>query len=55
MIDGLVSQLGDGIEKLWRREEGGTGRYPPASIHVCLSSCEVEGGWRHVSLFFTTC
>ncbi|XP_058525422.1 protein ELYS isoform X2 [Ochotona princeps] len=36
MIDGLVSQLGDGIEKLWRREEGGTGKYPPTSIHALL-------------------
>ncbi|EGW00819.1 Protein ELYS [Cricetulus griseus] len=33
MIDGLVSQLGDQVEKLWKRDEGGTGKYPPASIH----------------------
>ncbi|XP_028611138.1 protein ELYS [Grammomys surdaster] len=36
MIDGLVSQLGDEVEKLWKRDEGGTGRYPPASIHALL-------------------
>ncbi|XP_008266379.3 protein ELYS isoform X2 [Oryctolagus cuniculus] len=36
VIDGLVSQLGDRIEKLWRREEGGTGKYPPSSIHALL-------------------
>lgn len=34
LIDGLVSQLGDEVEKLWKRDEGGTGKYPPASIHV---------------------
>ena len=34
MIDGLVSQLGVEVEKLWKRDEGGTGRYPPASIHL---------------------
>lgn len=34
MIDGMVSQLGDQVEKLWRRDEGGTGKYPPASLHV---------------------
>lgn len=34
MIDGMVSQLGDQVEKLWQRDEGGTGKYPPASLHV---------------------
>ncbi|XP_075781028.1 protein ELYS [Pelodiscus sinensis] len=36
MIDGLLSQLGDQAEKLWRRDEGGTGKYPPASLHALL-------------------
>ncbi|XP_039091782.1 protein ELYS isoform X2 [Hyaena hyaena] len=36
MIDGLVSQLGDGVEKLWKRDEGGTGKYPPSSLHALL-------------------
>ncbi|XP_051003947.1 protein ELYS isoform X2 [Acomys russatus] len=36
MIDGLVSQLGDQVEKLWKRDEGGTGKYPPVSIHALL-------------------
>ncbi|XP_054249031.1 protein ELYS [Indicator indicator] len=36
MIDGMVSQLGDKVEKLWRRDEGGTGKYPPASLHALL-------------------
>ncbi|KAM6279978.1 protein ELYS isoform 2-T3 [Porphyrio hochstetteri] len=36
MIDGMVSQLGEQAEKLWRRDEGGTGKYPPASLHALL-------------------
>ncbi|XP_068251986.1 protein ELYS-like [Nyctibius grandis] len=36
MIDGMVSQLGEQVEKLWRRDEGGTGKYPPASLHALL-------------------
>ncbi|XP_048213471.1 protein ELYS isoform X2 [Perognathus longimembris pacificus] len=36
MIDGLVAQLGDQVEKLWKRDEGGTGKYPPASLHALL-------------------
>uniref|UniRef100_A0A8C3CJV0 AT-hook containing transcription factor 1 n=1 Tax=Cairina moschata TaxID=8855 RepID=A0A8C3CJV0_CAIMO len=36
MIDGMVSQLGEQVEKLWRRDEGGTGRYPPVSLHALL-------------------
>ncbi|XP_006024566.1 protein ELYS [Alligator sinensis] len=36
MIDGLLSQLGSPVEKLWRRDEGGTGKYPPASLHALL-------------------
>lgn len=34
MIDEMVSQLGDGVERLWKRDEGGTGKYPPSSLHV---------------------
>ncbi|XP_059533575.1 protein ELYS isoform X4 [Myotis daubentonii] len=36
MIDGMVSQLGDRVEKLWKRDEGGTGKYPPPSLHALL-------------------
>ncbi|XP_028903078.1 protein ELYS isoform X1 [Ornithorhynchus anatinus] len=36
MIDGMLSQLGDRVEKLWRRDEGGTGKYPPSSLHALL-------------------
>lgn len=39
MIDGMVSQLGDRVEKLWRRD-GGTGKYPPASLHVSVMGTE---------------
>ncbi|NXU59341.1 ELYS protein, partial [Turnix velox] len=35
-IDGMVSQLGEQVEKLWCRDEGGTGKYPPASLHALL-------------------
>lgn len=40
MIDGMVSQLGDQVEKLWQRDEGGTGKYPPASLHVSVKLTE---------------
>uniref|UniRef100_A0A8C0UKU9 AT-hook containing transcription factor 1 n=1 Tax=Cyanistes caeruleus TaxID=156563 RepID=A0A8C0UKU9_CYACU len=36
MIDGMVSQLGEQVEKLWQRDEGGTGKYPPVSLHALL-------------------
>ncbi|XP_029449806.1 protein ELYS isoform X2 [Rhinatrema bivittatum] len=36
MIDGMLSQLGDGVDKLWSRDEGGTGKYPPATLHALL-------------------
>lgn len=38
MIDGMISQLGDRVEKLWKRDEGGTGKYPPTSLHVRLQN-----------------
>uniref|UniRef100_A0A8I3VYB9 AT-hook containing transcription factor 1 n=1 Tax=Callithrix jacchus TaxID=9483 RepID=A0A8I3VYB9_CALJA len=43
MIDGLVSQLGERIEKLWQRDEGGTGRYPPPSLHALLDMYLLDG------------
>nr|KAF6302425.1 AT-hook containing transcription factor 1 [Pipistrellus kuhlii] len=36
MIDGMVSQLGERVEKLWKRDEGGTGKYPPPTLHALL-------------------
>ncbi|NXA32686.1 ELYS protein, partial [Eudromia elegans] len=50
MIDGMVSQLGDQVEKLWRRDEGGTGKYPPASLHALLDLYlleNVEESYKH--------
>uniref|UniRef100_A0A8C8YYD3 AT-hook containing transcription factor 1 n=1 Tax=Prolemur simus TaxID=1328070 RepID=A0A8C8YYD3_PROSS len=36
IIDGMVSLFGDRVEKLWKRDEGGTGKYPPPSLHALL-------------------
>uniref|UniRef100_A0A8C5RVM7 AT-hook containing transcription factor 1 n=1 Tax=Laticauda laticaudata TaxID=8630 RepID=A0A8C5RVM7_LATLA len=35
MIDGMISQLGDSVVKLWQRD-GGTGKYPPPTLHALL-------------------
>ncbi|XP_064329803.1 protein ELYS-like, partial [Phalacrocorax carbo] len=43
MIDGMFSQLGDRVEKLWRRDEGGTGKYPPPSLRALLELYLLEG------------
>ncbi|XP_068795432.1 protein ELYS [Struthio camelus] len=50
MIDGMVSQLGDQVEKLWQRDEGGTGKYPPASLHALLDLYlleNIEESYKH--------
>ncbi|KAM6085659.1 LOW QUALITY PROTEIN: protein ELYS-like [Theristicus caerulescens] len=50
MIDGMVSQLGDQVEKLWQRDEGGTGKYPPASLHALLDLYlleSIEESYKH--------
>ncbi|NXW61816.1 ELYS protein, partial [Eurystomus gularis] len=50
MIDGMVSQLGDQVEKLWQREKGGTGKYPPASLHALLDLYlleSIEESYKH--------
>uniref|UniRef100_A0A8B9FQB7 AT-hook containing transcription factor 1 n=1 Tax=Amazona collaria TaxID=241587 RepID=A0A8B9FQB7_9PSIT len=50
MIDGMVSQLGDQVKKLWRRDEGGTGKYPPASLHALLDLYlleSIEESYKH--------
>ncbi|XP_067901507.1 protein ELYS [Heterodontus francisci] len=36
LIDGMVSETGDHIEQLWKRDEGGTGKYPPSTLHALL-------------------
>ncbi|XP_046887383.1 protein ELYS, partial [Hypomesus transpacificus] len=36
MIDGLVGQCGERVADLWRRDKGGTGLYPPPTLHALL-------------------
>ncbi|CAN9506935.1 unnamed protein product [Ophioblennius macclurei] len=36
MIDGLISQCGERLTDLWKRDEGGTGQYPPPTLHALL-------------------
>ncbi|XP_062277376.1 protein ELYS isoform X2 [Scomber scombrus] len=36
MIDGLVGQCGEHLTNLWKRDEGGTGQYPPPTLHALL-------------------
>ncbi|XP_024151607.1 protein ELYS isoform X2 [Oryzias melastigma] len=36
MIDGLVAQCGERLTSLWKRDEGGTGQYPPLTLHALL-------------------
>ncbi|NXD17212.1 ELYS protein, partial [Nothocercus nigrocapillus] len=50
MIDGMVSQLGNQVERLWQRDEGGTGKYPPASLHALLDLYlleNIEESYKH--------
>ncbi|XP_053316764.1 protein ELYS [Spea bombifrons] len=42
MIDGMISQFGDRIQNLWSRDGGGTGKYPPASLHALLDLYLIE-------------
>uniref|UniRef100_A0AAQ5YQ33 AT hook containing transcription factor 1 n=1 Tax=Amphiprion ocellaris TaxID=80972 RepID=A0AAQ5YQ33_AMPOC len=36
MIDGLVNQCGERLTNLWKRDDGGTGQYPPPTLHALL-------------------
>uniref|UniRef100_A0A3B4YQT6 AT hook containing transcription factor 1 n=1 Tax=Seriola lalandi dorsalis TaxID=1841481 RepID=A0A3B4YQT6_SERLL len=36
MIDGLIGQCGERLTNLWKRDEGGTGQYPPPTLHALL-------------------
>uniref|UniRef100_S4RZQ7 Uncharacterized protein n=1 Tax=Petromyzon marinus TaxID=7757 RepID=S4RZQ7_PETMA len=36
LIDGFVAEIGENLQRLWRRDEGGTGQYPPRSLHALL-------------------
>lgn len=38
MIDGLVAQCGERLSSLWKRDDGGTGLYPPPTLHVSINS-----------------
>ncbi|XP_054831724.1 protein ELYS isoform X2 [Eublepharis macularius] len=42
MIDGMICQLGDTITKLWQRDDGGTGKYPPPTLHALLDLYMLE-------------
>ncbi|KAG9484039.1 hypothetical protein GDO78_009768 [Eleutherodactylus coqui] len=33
MIDNMILQLGERAGHLWKRDEGGTGKYPPPTLH----------------------
>ncbi|NXI44206.1 ELYS protein, partial [Galbula dea] len=55
MIDGMVSQLGDQVKNLWQRDEGGTGKYPPASLHALLDLYlleSVEESYKHATTIY---
>ncbi|XP_074936232.1 protein ELYS-like [Phalacrocorax aristotelis] len=43
MVNGMVSQLGDQVEEMWRREEGGAGKYPPPSLRALRELYLLEG------------
>lgn len=42
MIDGLVDQCGEDLVNLWQRDEGGTGQYPPPTLHVSIQSAHAN-------------
>ncbi|MGH0149175.1 UNVERIFIED_CONTAM: hypothetical protein FKN15_062840 [Acipenser sinensis] len=56
MIDGMVSQFGDQLEKVWKRDEGGTGRYPPPTLHTALdlilhpATSRSMQSWQHARI-----
>lgn len=41
MIDGLVAQCGQRLSSLWKRDDGGTGLYPPPTLHVSATGVYV--------------
>nr|XP_057945294.1 protein ELYS [Doryrhamphus excisus] len=42
MIDSLVDQCGEGLISLWKRDDGGTGQYPPPTLHALLDMYLLE-------------
>ncbi|XP_042308274.1 protein ELYS isoform X2 [Sceloporus undulatus] len=50
MIDGMMSQLGDPVVKLWQKDGGGTEKYPPPTLHALLDlylSESIEELYKH--------
>ncbi|XP_058254932.1 protein ELYS isoform X1 [Hemibagrus wyckioides] len=55
MIDGLVAQCGERLSELWKRDEGGTGQYPPPSLHALLDLYlleNVEESTKHAIVIY---
>ncbi|KAF5891327.1 protein ELYS [Clarias magur] len=55
MIDGLVDQCGERLSQLWTRDEGGTGQYPPPSLHALLDLYlleNVEESTKHAIVIY---
>lgn len=42
MIDGLVAQCGERLSSLWKRDDGGTGLYPPPTLHVSITGVYIS-------------
>ncbi|XP_066473824.1 protein ELYS isoform X2 [Tiliqua scincoides] len=55
MIDGMISQLGDSVVKLWQRDDGGTGKYPPPTLHALLDLYlleNIEEFYKHATTIY---
>ncbi|XP_061621827.1 protein ELYS isoform X4 [Phyllopteryx taeniolatus] len=55
MIDSLVSQCGEQLTNLWKRDEGGTGQYPPPTLHALLDIYlldSVDGAAKHAIVIY---
>ncbi|XP_053911663.1 protein ELYS-like [Cuculus canorus] len=55
MINGIVSHIGDQLAKLWQKEKGGTGKYPPPSLSALLDLClleSIEEPYKHAIVSF---
>ena len=49
MIDGVIEQAGVPLQELWEKE-GGTGTYPPPSLHVSNTEtvCRISTGLNNL-------
>ncbi|XP_061670398.1 protein ELYS isoform X2 [Syngnathoides biaculeatus] len=55
MIDSLVSQCGEQLSNLWKRDQGGTGQYPPPTLHALLDIYlleSVDGAAKHAIVIY---